>query len=83
MIIAKVTACGVMIDFQALSFIFSGLSKQEIASVSEISATTKAHSETVENLTRDHSEKAACIEQCATNTLTQNYMVSPFTHKLG
>ncbi|XP_057777957.1 kinesin-like protein KIN-5C [Salvia miltiorrhiza] len=53
---------------------FDGMSEEERASVSEISATTRAHSETVDNLKRDHSEQAASIEQCATNTFTQKYL---------
>ncbi|KAK6139954.1 hypothetical protein DH2020_026330 [Rehmannia glutinosa] len=32
------------------------------------------HSETIENLQRDHSEQATCIEQHATDTFRQKYM---------
>ncbi|KAG6437221.1 hypothetical protein SASPL_102133 [Salvia splendens] len=49
-------------------------SEQERASVSEISATARAHSETVDDLKRDHSEHAACIQQHATDTFIQKYM---------
>ncbi|KAK6147232.1 hypothetical protein DH2020_018144 [Rehmannia glutinosa] len=51
-----------------------GLSEKERASVSEILTTARAHSETIENLQRDHSEQATCIEQHATDTFRQKYM---------
>ncbi|KAH6762178.1 P-loop containing nucleoside triphosphate hydrolases superfamily protein [Perilla frutescens var. hirtella] len=53
---------------------FDGLSEQERASISETLATSRTHSETIENLERDHSEQATCIEQCATETFSQKYM---------
>lgn len=60
-------------------FIFSDLSEREKASVSETLATARAHSATIQNLKRDHSEQSACIEQCATDTFSQKYMVCPIS----
>ncbi|KAI3471800.1 hypothetical protein Pfo_028453 [Paulownia fortunei] len=51
-----------------------GLSDQEKLSVSEILTTARAHSETIENLKRDHSEQAACIEKHTIDTFSQKYM---------
>ncbi|KAL3825748.1 hypothetical protein ACJIZ3_021777 [Penstemon smallii] len=53
---------------------FDGLSKQEKLSVSEILSTSRAHSETLENLQSDHSQQSACIKQHAIDTLQQKYM---------
>ncbi|KAL6559172.1 Kinesin-like protein KIN-5C [Orobanche hederae] len=49
-------------------------SEQERASVSGILTTARAHSETIENLKRDHSEQAACIEKHTVDTFSQQYM---------
>ena len=61
------------------SFIFSGLSEQERASISKISATARAHSETVD----DHSKQAACIKQHTINTFKQKYMVCLILHLMN
>ncbi|KZV48967.1 125 kDa kinesin-related protein-like [Dorcoceras hygrometricum] len=53
---------------------FDGLSEQQRTSVSEILTTSNAHSETLENLERDHSQQSACIEQLAVDTVRQKYM---------
>ncbi|KAK4419401.1 Kinesin-like protein KIN-5C [Sesamum alatum] len=53
---------------------FDGLSEKERLSVSEILTTSRAHSETIMNLKRDHSEQAASIEKHAIDTFGQKYM---------
>ncbi|XP_073143439.1 kinesin-like protein KIN-5C [Henckelia pumila] len=53
---------------------FDGLSEQERTYVSEILTTSEAHSKTLENLQRDHSQQSGCIEQRAVDTFTQKYM---------
>ncbi|KAL7096589.1 hypothetical protein ACP275_10G087800 [Erythranthe tilingii] len=52
---------------------FDGLSEQEKLSVSQILTTARAHSEIIENLNRDHSEQASCIEKHAVDTFTHKY----------
>ncbi|PIN02856.1 Kinesin-like protein [Handroanthus impetiginosus] len=59
---------------QSIVDCFDGLSEQERLSVSEILTASRAHSETLENLERDHSQRAACIEQHAIDTFRQKYM---------
>ncbi|XP_073018606.1 kinesin-like protein KIN-5C [Primulina eburnea] len=53
---------------------FDGLSEQERTSVSEILTNSKAHSETLDNLQRDHSQQSASIEHHAVDTFRQKYM---------
>ncbi|KAI3447447.1 hypothetical protein Pfo_004112 [Paulownia fortunei] len=53
---------------------FDGLSEQEKLSVSKILATSRTHSETLEDLLRDHSQQSASIEQHSIDTLRQKYM---------
>ncbi|KAL0344803.1 UNVERIFIED_CONTAM: Kinesin-like protein KIN-5C [Sesamum radiatum] len=53
---------------------FDGLSEQEKVSISEILTTSGTHSETLENLRRDHSQQSACIEQHAIDTFREKYM---------
>ncbi|KAK6152289.1 hypothetical protein DH2020_014924 [Rehmannia glutinosa] len=53
---------------------FDGLSKQEKLSVSKILATSRTHSETLENLGSDHSQQVASIEQHAVDTFRRKYM---------
>ncbi|KAL0410132.1 UNVERIFIED_CONTAM: Kinesin-like protein KIN-5C [Sesamum latifolium] len=50
------------------------LSEQERQSISEILTTSRAHSETIVNLKRDHSQQAASIERHAVDTFGQKYM---------
>ncbi|GFQ04640.1 125 kDa kinesin-related protein [Phtheirospermum japonicum] len=57
-----------------ITHFIDGLSEQERASVSEILTTARAHSETIDNLKRDHSEQTACIEQNSVDTFRQKYM---------
>lgn len=52
------------------------MSEQERRSISEISASTRAHSESLENLQNDHSTKSSSIENKARETFEQRYMVS-------
>ncbi|XP_073272504.1 kinesin-like protein KIN-5C isoform X2 [Primulina huaijiensis] len=53
---------------------FDGLSEQERTSVSEILTTSESHSNTLENLKKDHSQQSAYIEQHAVDTFWQKYM---------
>ncbi|PIN09034.1 Kinesin-like protein [Handroanthus impetiginosus] len=53
---------------------FDGLSEKEKLSISGILATSKTHSETLENLHRDHAQRSASIQQHAIDTFSQNYM---------
>ncbi|KAI5674373.1 hypothetical protein M9H77_14737 [Catharanthus roseus] len=53
---------------------FDGMSEQERRSISEISASTRAHSESLENLQNDHSTKSSSIENKARETFEQRYM---------
>ncbi|KAL0333495.1 UNVERIFIED_CONTAM: Kinesin-like protein KIN-5C [Sesamum angustifolium] len=53
---------------------FDGLSEQEKVSISEILTTSRTHSETLENLRREHSHQSACVEQHAINTFREKYM---------
>ncbi|GFP82719.1 125 kDa kinesin-related protein [Phtheirospermum japonicum] len=53
---------------------FDGLSEQEKLSVSKILATSRTHSDTLENLRSDHSKQLTCIEQHASDTFRQKYM---------
>ncbi|KAL6514346.1 Kinesin-like protein KIN-5C [Orobanche hederae] len=52
---------------------FDGLSEQEKSSVSKVLSTSRTHSETLEDLSRDHSQHVACIEQHAIDTFRQKY----------
>ncbi|EYU38653.1 hypothetical protein MIMGU_mgv1a000707mg [Erythranthe guttata] len=52
----------------------NGLSEQEKLSVSKILENSRNHSETLENLLKDHSQQSACIEQHAADTFRQKYM---------
>ncbi|KAL0374854.1 UNVERIFIED_CONTAM: Kinesin-like protein KIN-5C [Sesamum radiatum] len=54
--------------------LFDGLSEQERLSISEILRNSRAHSETIMNLERDHSQQAASIERHAIDTFGQKYM---------
>ncbi|KAL0337026.1 UNVERIFIED_CONTAM: Kinesin-like protein KIN-5C [Sesamum calycinum] len=42
--------------------------------ISEILTTSRTHSETLENLRREHSHQSACVEQHAINTFREKYM---------
>ncbi|XP_051132208.1 kinesin-like protein KIN-5C [Andrographis paniculata] len=53
---------------------FDALSERERLSVSEIRTASRAHSETIDNLKRDHTQQAACIEQHSVRTFGQTYM---------
>ncbi|CAA0842965.1 Probable 125 kDa kinesin-related protein [Striga hermonthica] len=53
---------------------FKGVSGQGKSSVSKILSTSKTHSETLQNLTTDHSQQLARIEQHAVDTFRQKYM---------
>ncbi|GER43414.1 kinesin family protein [Striga asiatica] len=53
---------------------FKSVSGQEKSSVSKILSTSKTHSETLQNLTTDHSQQLARIEQHAVDTFRQKYM---------
>ncbi|XP_022868889.1 kinesin-like protein KIN-5C [Olea europaea var. sylvestris] len=50
------------------------MSEQERVCISEISATSRAHSETLECLRKDHSQQSGSIEQHSSDTFRMNYM---------
>ncbi|KAG8376745.1 hypothetical protein BUALT_Bualt09G0095700 [Buddleja alternifolia] len=52
---------------------YVGLSEQERLSVSEIVTASRTHSETLENLKRDHSQQSTSIEQQVIDTFSKNY----------
>lgn len=51
------------------------MSEHERSSISEISASTRAHSETLANLQNDHSMQSSSVEKKAHDTFEQRYMV--------
>ncbi|CAA0822513.1 Probable 125 kDa kinesin-related protein [Striga hermonthica] len=53
---------------------FNGVSGQEKSSVSEILSTSQTHSQTLQNLSTDHSNQLNRIEQHAVDTFSQKYM---------
>lgn len=57
------------------------MSEQERGFISEILATAKAHTETIEVLQEDHSLQSSSIEQKALDTFQKKYMVCNLVSK--
>ncbi|KAL8505115.1 hypothetical protein ACS0TY_016356 [Phlomoides rotata] len=52
---------------------FEGLSEKEKSSVSQVLATTATHSQTIEDLLKEHSQQSTSIEQHAIDTFSRKY----------